>query len=380
MTLWIFITLLSAITLLVLLFSARNKGEDNSEKPVRSETEEHFKLQLADIETNFTAGKLSETDAQVARAELAREIVLHRAALPEGASDTQGAGQKRIGWLLGGTSLLSIGLALVIYMSLGSPDQTIFTQPSSEQVSAQQDLITEDFNVALERVEQQMIADPGDIRGWQVLAPAYMRLQRFDEAVVAYRKILELAPPTADSQTDLAEALLMASEGAANSEIIQLLQEAAQADETHARSRFYLAAEATSVEQWDEAIAYWQELLALGTGQEQWVEIAQNGLAVAMARGELVPDQVPANESRNVDTAAVERRELIRSMVQGLDERLRDEGGTIEEWTRLVRSFVVLGETNKALNAYEAAIIAYPDVGLRDELEALAQQAGFAKN
>ncbi len=380
MSLWIFITLLSAITLLALFFSARNKGEEDSEKPVLSETEEHFKLQLADIGASFTAGKLSETDAQVARAELAREIVQHRATLPEGVSKIQDTGQKWIGWLLAVTSIASIGLALVIYLNLGSPDQTPFTPAQPSPVTAQQEIVTEDFRIALERVEQQMVVDPGDIRGWQVLAPAYMRLQRFDEAVVAYRNILELAPPTADAQTDLAEALLMASEGTASPEIMQLLQEAAQADETHARSRFYLAAEATRIEQWDEAVAHWQELLALGTGQEQWIEIAQNGLAVAMARGGPIPDQASGNDLGNTDTAAADRSELIRSMVQGLDERLSAEGGSIEEWTRLVRSFLVLGETDKAVSAYTTAVIAYPDVATRVELETIAQQAGFAQN
>ena len=390
MTLWIFIALLCLITLFALFFSARNRAQDKSDQPAKensNETEQHFKLQLADIEANLLATKLSETDAQVARAELAREIVQHRAALSDVDSKLQKPDQKMTGWILGAVSLASIGLALIVYLSLGSPDQSIFTAPQALQDNAQQNSAAAQFAVALEKVEQQMIADPGDVRGWQVLGPAYMRLQRFDDAVGAYRKVLELSPPTADSQTDLAEALLMASSGDASPEVIQLLQDAAQSDETHTRSRFYLAAEATRKEQWDEAIAYWQELLALSSGQEQWVEIAQNGLAVAMARGAPLPEQQTVDtsdadtpDSADAPQAGDDQSALILSMVQRLDERLSTEGGTIEEWTRLVRSFLVLGETDKALNAYNSAKTAFPDSSQRAELEAIAQQAGFSQN
>jgi cytochrome c-type biogenesis protein CcmH len=65
-------------------------------------------------------------------------------------------------------------------------------------------------------------------------------------------------------------------------------------------------------------------------------------------------------------------------MVEGLDARLKSEGGTIEEWTRLVQSRLVLGEQGAAQLAYDAAIAAYPDPGVRVELDALARAAQLA--
>jgi cytochrome c-type biogenesis protein CcmH len=39
---------------------------------------------------------------------------------------------------------------------------------------------------------------------------------------------------------------------------------------------------------------------------------------------------------------------MIRGMVTGLSERLATEGGTAEEWARLIRALGVLGDTDQA--------------------------------
>ena len=393
MTLWIFISLLSAIVLLAMIFAARGgkvaHGADAKTDGIRvDETENHFKLQLADIDANVAAGRLSEDDGQTARAELAREIVSHRAALSDRSSPSGVNLNRSLGWIVGLTGLVSIFLAIGAYLYLGSPDMLDTQPPQGQQLAGQNDSALSDFQTALARVEEQMVADPTDIRGWQVLGPAYMRLQRFEDAVGAYRKILELAPPTADAETDLAEALLMMTEGDANSEIMALLQSASERDATHVRSRFYLAAEATRAQKWDEAIAAWNELISLSNGQERWLETARNGLAAAMARGEPVEATRSENgaDSSGLDTQPgdntqpagnASQSEFIRSMVEGLDQRLNTEGGTIEEWTRLVRSLVVLEETDRARLAYEKAAKAYPDENVRAELDMIAAEAGF---
>ena len=64
-------------------------------------------------------------------------------------------------------------------------------------------------------------------------------------------------------------------------------------------------------------------------------------------------------------------------MVNGLADRLNKQGGSLDEWTRLVRSEVVLGDLAKAQAAYDSARKAYPDAGARQDLDALAAQAGL---
>ena len=48
------------------------------------------------------------------------------------------------------------------------------------------------------------------------------------------------------------------------------------------------------------------------------------------------------------DMTSEERQDMISGMVEGLANRLESEGGTSEEWARLIRALSVLGEIKRA--------------------------------
>ncbi len=404
MTLWILIFVLSAITFVALILAGRSKkggGEKQASEtggdtetagdPAGDDlekTEEHFRAQLASIDSDQELGKLNAKDADAARAELARELMQHRASFAhKQKSDSQA--RRSMGLALPAVSLGAVVVAFGIYLFLGTPEQGSFVSPAAQAQSEAE----QEFLAAIEQVELQLMANPDDVQGWRVLGPAYMRIGHYDDAVRAFRRILELSAPTADSKTDLAEALLMAGSGDASPEVLELFRSAAEMDPNHTRSRFYLAAEATRMEQWDQAVEYWNDLMKLSNGTEPWLEMARDGLGIALARGE-APVRAPAPEPAPGDGFALDapppagsapddpaqQAEFIRSMVAGLEARLKEEGGTIGEWTGLVRSNLVLGEVEKAREIYTLAVAAYPDPAQRPELEALAAQAGLLEN
>jgi cytochrome c-type biogenesis protein CcmH len=61
-------------------------------------------------------------------------------------------------------------------------------------------------------------------------------------------------------------------------------------------------------------------------------------------------------------------------MVEGLSARLESQGGTAEEWARLVRSFVVLGEADRARSALAKARQALPPGSDGEQLDGLARE------
>jgi len=264
-------------------------------------------------------------------------------------------------------------LAFVTYFGLGTPISPIAGLDPA-QLLAQSEAEVE-FQEAMVRVEEQTRIDPDDIRAWQVLSSAYVNSARFSEAANAFRHILRLEPPTADRLTDLAQALLMISPAEVDPEAIELLKSAVELDPAHPRSRFFLAVDATRLGEWDSAIEQWNSLLELATDDEPWIAAARESLELAMARGETIaPDdarQPNIDENIIIDGAQAAQ---IRSMVASLDERLGSEGGTVEEWTQLVRSYLVLNEREKALQTYENAIAAYPDAIDQSQLRQLAEQ------
>jgi cytochrome c-type biogenesis protein CcmH len=75
-----------------------------------------------------------------------------------------------------------------------------------------------------------------------------------------------------------------------------------------------------------------------------------------------------------------ERMQMIRGMVDGLGERLASEGGTAEEWARLITALGVLGDTDRARLIWQEAQNNF--VGRTADLEiirAAAVSAGVAE-
>ena len=56
---------------------------------------------------------------------------------------------------------------------------------------------------------------------------------------------------------------------------------------------------------------------------------------------------------------ADERREMISNMVEGLANRLESEGGTSDEWARLIKALSVLGYSDRAKKIWAEALNIY---------------------
>ncbi len=355
---WILASIITLVALVALYYAAQGEQVNANMDANQLASMAHFKAQLKEIENDIAQERLTPAEAEAAKAELAREAMRVEQAETDRSAPKA---TKHIFALAGlGVFVLSFG----IYVMLGNPN--LPAQPLAARTPPP--TTNMDVDEAVVRVEETLKKNPSDVRGWTVLGPIYMRTGRFADAVNAYRQVLHLAPATPDAETNLAEALMMQSNGVAGPEALQLLQSAAKRDPEHVRSRFYLAGEATRAKDYENAVTLWRDLLALSVGGEAWVEPAQSGLAVAEAG---LSGDAPATAS---DPASAE---MIAGMVEGLSARLQADGGSIEEWTRLVRSRLVLGDMEKAQAAYDAAKSAYPDAVTRAELDDMALQAGL---
>lgn len=359
MEFWLLAIAITVIACAALYYAAAGRTVNAAAAPADAAIRAHHRAQLREIEVDLAAGKLTEAEAAAARGELAREVIrLEQEAPAVGKGPTLSRAP-----LLASLALIAL-LAFGAYAYLGQPGLPSLPLAGREDVRAR----SIDLDAAIARIEEQLAKTPDDLRGWQVIGPAYMQLGRFADAAKAYRRVLELAPPTPEGQVDLAEALIMAADGAADAEVRGLLEAALAADPSQARARYYLASDAMRLSDWPAAIAQWQALIALGKGDEPWMETARQGLATAEAndKGVAPPAQTDPGQAA-----------MIAGMVQGLADRLYAEGGSLEEWTRLVRSYLVLDQTEAAQKAYDAAKTAYPKLMERAELDALAREGGL---
>ena len=314
----------------------------------------HLKLQLREIEADAALGRLEAAEAVAARGEVAREVMRVKS---ESSTASKADAPRRllVGAAVAATALLSFG----VYAAIGRPEVP------AAPLQARADLPPKDMTIdsAVAQIEARLKTTPDDLQGWTVIAPAYMQLGRFADAANAIRKVIALDGPTADRETDLGEALMLGANGNASGEPLKLFESAAARDPAHVRSRYYIAGEAMQRGDFATAKTDWEALIALGKGDESWLPNARAGLEAAVG-------------GLNGDVALPDGT-AVAAMVDGLAERLKSQGGSIEEWTRLVRSRLVQGQKELAQQAYDAARKAYPEAKVRTELDVLAADNGL---
>jgi cytochrome c-type biogenesis protein CcmH len=349
MIFWSLALIVTAIACAALYYAGARTRVNAPAADVDSPDTEHLRRRLREIDADAAAERLQPGEITAARAEVAREM-LRLQAVPKPASAPQ---LPRSAVVLGVavTAVMAVG----VYAAMGRPDLPALPLAARPDQPAPEVSLEE----AVARIETQLAETPEDMRGWRVIAPAYMQLGRFAEAAEALRTVIAADGVTADLETDLGEAVMMANGGTIGTESLALFESAAARDPAHIRSRYYMASAAMQSGDLEAAKAHWSELIALAKGDEPWLAGAQAGLAAA-----------------NGDVGQMDD-DAIKGMVESLAARLASEGGTIDEWTRLVRSRLVLGQGEEAQKAYQAARAAYPDAGERQELDVLAADNGL---
>ena len=255
MLFWLFAIAVTAICC-VALYYASVTGAVNAGAGEAADV--HYRLQLAEINADIASGEMPAAEGEAAKGELAREFLR----LTREARNALPAGARRLSLLLPAALVVIAGIAFATYAMIGNPG--IPSQPLAGRTMPT--ATNMDLDEAVKRIEDQLKTNPDDLRGWTVIAPVYRGLGRYDDAINAYRRVLALSAPTADTETDLAETLLLKAGGGMVPEALQLLQSAAKRDPNHVRSRFYLAGYATEQKNYADAVAQWKALLELSTG------------------------------------------------------------------------------------------------------------------
>jgi cytochrome c-type biogenesis protein CcmH len=170
--------------------------------------------------------------------------------------------------------------------------------------TAAADKMLPDVNTMIERLAARLETTPEDIQGWRTLGWSYFNTGRYEEAAAAYAKAVALDPSSAELKVSYEEAKAKASESG-NSET-------ASSSQTEAAGK---GGDGPNVEK--------------------------------ITKSEATPPHAS-------DVA-------IRSMVDGLADRLESSPRDVEGWTRLMRSRVVLGEKEVAATAFHKALEVFKD-------------------
>ncbi|RVU12538.1 tetratricopeptide repeat protein, partial [Methylobacterium oryzihabitans] len=256
-------------------------------------------------------------------------------------------------------------LALLVYGLFGSPD--LPGQPQAARVAAARGEAG-DLAGAVARIEAHLARSPDDGRGWEVLAPVYLRVGRTDDAVKAYEAALRLLGDNAVRLSDYGEAVVTAGDGVVSDKARAAFEKALGLDPKAVKARFYLARAAEQDGDRTLARTRYAEIEASSPPDAPWLPAVRNSLARLDGR---TPPAGPPGLSE-------EQASAVRGMVEGLDRRLAGQGGSPEEWGRLVRAYAVMGDRPRAQDALARARAALgPDPARLAPVEDVAREAGL---
>jgi cytochrome c-type biogenesis protein CcmH len=345
--LWLVLALMTAAAMFAVLWPlARSRRVDGDASDVVI-----YRDQLHEIERDRASGTIGTAEADAARVEVSRRLLAAADAQAPPAADPALRLRHRRWTAVAAFVVVPLG-AICVYLVLGSPD--LPGQPLAQRFAAPADANSVAGLIA--RVETHLERNPDDGRGWDVVAPIYMRLGRFDDAIRAYRSALKLEGETADRQASLGEALAGAAGGVITTDAKGAFERALVLDKSNPRAQFYLGLAAEQDGRASEAVDRWQSLIAHAPADAPWLAYVREALArVEPSRAQTQGSGAPAGSgpsAQDVASAAEmppsERDQMVRGMVERLAARLSADGSDVEGWLRLMRAYVVLGELGKA--------------------------------
>jgi len=332
-----------------------------------------YKDQLVEVEKDLEKGVLSKSESDAARIEVSRRILLadKRSKLEKQTVSISQNHNKLITFII---LIFILAGSFSIYAFLGNPslpDMPLqarlaeIKENRSQRISQEEaellvpDEIIEapsDYLALVSKLRIAMKERPNDIQGLRLLALHEFRLGKYRSARKAHLKIINVlgATATAKDLIDFAEVMIVATNGYVSPEAEFILRRGLEMKPNDGRARYYSGLSMAQSGRPDVTLRLWENLLDEGPDDAPWIPLIKEQIVdVARLVGvNLAQDQLPGPTSEQINSAEtmsdIDRKEMIQGMVSSLSNRLANEGGTVNEWARLIRALGVLGETANA--------------------------------
>jgi cytochrome c-type biogenesis protein CcmH len=325
MMIWLIFAGMTAAVVAALLVPFMRKSLD-APNPDSDFDRAIYRDQLQELDRDKARGLIGEAEAQAARNEISRRLL--QVPRPEALA----AGNR---YALFAVLLVPL-IALPVYAKYGSPRMP--DVPLQERLKGA--IANQDFAALVATVEAHLVEAPNDVEGWRVLAPAYKREKRWNDAAEAYANVLRLAPPTSETINDFGEMLVFANEGLVTHEAQRAFTEALRLDAKNPRAKFYYN-----------------------------MALKQEGRAPALSDEQIAAGQAMSTQDQTA---------MIAGMMDGLEQKLGKDSRDLEGWKRLIRARRISNEIDKAKISLDLAMNIFKDEpATLDALRALAKELGI---
>ncbi|WP_171099879.1 c-type cytochrome biogenesis protein CcmI [Ruegeria sp. HKCCD7255] len=407
MTFWILIFFIAAVVsgfLGFVLLRGRSQGEPAAAYDLRV-----YREQLACVDRDLARGVIGDEDAERVRTEISRRILAADAQMQ---GEHSGTGPSRAVTVI---TLVSVGAfliagAMLMYRQMGAvgfPDMPLAerialatefhanrpSQTAAEAAAppAQPSALTEEYQTLLTQLRDAVGQRRDDLQGHILLAQHETNVGNFKAGYEAQTRVIELSGDAASAQNyaDLAEMMILAAGGYVSPEAEQALAQALERNPDLGPARYYMGQMLAQTGRPDLAYRLWVDIVRTSPADAPWVQAIRAQLDELAFRAGVfnapnLSPSAPGPTQADVEAAAEmtpeERQEMIRGMVNNLSDRLATEGGSPQDWARLIAALGVLGEAGRAIAIRDEAETVFADdpEALR-LIEEAALRAGIAK-
>ncbi|QLH14485.1 c-type cytochrome biogenesis protein CcmI [Paracoccus pantotrophus] len=375
-----------------------------------------YRDQLREVERDLERGVIDAADAERLRVEIGRKVLAADRALERAGSTRRSAG----GWAALALLAALLGGAFLTYQRLGQPDspdapiaqriaqaQALYdSRPSQADAEAQAPRPARpepdaEYVALIERLREAVQKNPNDPRGLELLAEHEERLGNLVAAKDAQHRLVALRGDKASAEdlARLAGLTIEAAGGIITRDGEEAVAQALARDARNPQARFMAGLLHLQNGRPDQAFPVWARLLAEGPENAPWIAPIRGSiqdLAWFAGHPDYTPPEpaavgtpgmpsLPAMPGPDADAMAAaeemtaeERQQMVEGMVKGLETRLATQGGTPEEWARLISSLPVIGQKDHAADILAEARRQFAgNAQALEVIEAAAKQASL---
>lgn len=375
-----------------------------------------YRDQLREVERDLERGVINAEDAARLRTEIGRKVLEADRKLGDETAQARSGGTAIAALAVMG---LLVAGAIGLYWREGVPgapdlpiaariaqaERAYDNRPSQTEAEASAPAPVApaqpdpEYERLVEQLREAVSRSPEDPQGLALLATSEMRLGNIAAAREAQQRLIDVRRDEASAEElmQLSALMMESAGGLITPEAEEVLARALKQDPRQPQARYLLGLMQLQNGRPDRAFPIWRQLLEEGPPDAPWIAPISTSISdLAWLAGqpdyappETAPDAagMPALPGPDADAMAAagdmtpeERQQMIGGMVARLEARLADEGGTPEEWARLISSLVVIGNTDHAGDIWGEAQTRFAETPealaiVRDA----AQQAGLVE-
>ncbi|HEX4273523.1 MAG TPA: c-type cytochrome biogenesis protein CcmI [Rhizomicrobium sp.] len=378
MMLWILLTVMIALAAAGLTIPLVRRYE---QRPGRAKTLDILKGQLSELDAQQAGNLIARPEAEALRAEIKRRILAEDR---ETATVARPLPVNAMPWVAIGLVAVVAVCSTALYALMGHPEltsSTVATVGAPVQAAAGPDAQAQhpmgDVSTMVAGLEARLQQNPNDAQGWQMLGWSYMRTNRPADAARAYGRAVSLDPGNAEYLSAQGEAMVQ-SEGKVSDDAAAVFRRAMKGDANDPRARYFLAIYRDQQGDHQGAMKDFIALLKSAPPDAPWAAQVRNYVedlakdqhidissqlppapAAPAVQAGMPQSAMPGPSGDQVAAAGqmsdADRQTMIHAMVDKLAGELKANPHDTGGWVRLMRARMVLGETDKAAEAYKQA-------------------------